>query len=147
MPKQWRAGMRATTSGRLVAASLSERATKRGRYSRFFFLRRLRGFLSFAPSGRPPLPARSLEPGSCGGVFLLALVGGQALPGAAQLAGIAIGIGWLLWGALALSGELWHGSRFAFDAAGAMFQAVIAYRIYALKGIDTEGEVSYTVAI
>jgi len=33
--------MRATTSGRLVAASLSERATKRGRYCvRVFFLRR-----------------------------------------------------------------------------------------------------------
>ena len=44
--------------------------------------------------------------GAGGGVFLLPLVGGQALPGAAQLAGIAIGIGWLLWGALALSGEL-----------------------------------------
>jgi len=46
-------------------------------------------------------------------VFLLALVGGQALPGAAQLAGIAIGIGWLLWGALALSGELWPSKRVA----------------------------------
>jgi len=44
--------------------------------------------------------------GAGGGTFLLALVGGQALPQAAHLAGIAISIGWLLWGALGLSGEL-----------------------------------------
>jgi hypothetical protein len=63
--------------------------------------------------------------GAGGGTFLLALVGGQALPGAAQLAGIAISIGWTLWGALALSGELGTvaggAARFAFDAVGAMF--------------------------
>jgi hypothetical protein len=60
-----------------------------------------------------------------GGAFLLALVGGQALPQAAQLAGIAISIGWAIWGALALSGELGTVAggvgRFAFDAVGAMF--------------------------
>ena len=37
--------------------------------------------------------------GAGGGMFLLALVGGQAWPGAAQLAGIAISIGWALFGA------------------------------------------------
>ena len=60
-----------------------------------------------------------------GGVLVLATVGGSAWQEATQLAGAAVGLGWLVWGVMALRDEFGTAAggaaRFAFDAAGALF--------------------------